>query len=156
MVFEVLVEDPRGTVTAPGFATVDPVTLERRNFRRFVGQDVKDGVGVVIDLPVARGNWRNVYIAGLLVAIGGLMLLVLSSAMQRRTRNAAANATSARDGRATVVPLHERLAQQIAALDAQHAHETDASDERQQAYEAQRAALKAALSDALADVTSTR
>ena len=157
VVFEVLLEDPRGTVTAPKFANVDPVTLERRNFRRYVGQDVPEGVRVLIDLPAPQTPGRNRYIAGLLVGIGFLMLLVLGRAVQKR---AGARAISTRAApmhqRPPSVSEHERIAQQIAALDTLHAQQHAPSDDVQIEYERRRSLLKRELAEALAGATAPR
>ncbi len=157
VVFEVLLEEPRGTVTAPNFANVDPVTLERRNFRRYLGQDVKEGERVLIDLPAAPTAGRNRYIAGLLVGIGFLMLLVLGRAVQKR---AGARATPTRAElvypRPPAAPAHERLAHEIAALDALYAQQQAPSDEVRVAYERRRVVLKSELADALAGATTLR
>lgn len=157
VVFEVLLEEPLGTVTAPKFANVDPVTLERRNFRRYVGQDVPDGVRVLIDLPAAQTPTRNRYIAGLLVAIGFLMLLVLGRAVQKRAgMRAAPTRAELLYPRAPDTPAHERIAQEIAALDALYSQHQSPSDDVRVAYEQRRARLKSELADALAGTTAAR
>ncbi len=157
VVFEILLEEPMGTVTAPGFANVDPVTLERRNFRRYLAQDVKDGVRVLIDLPASRTPFRNLYIAGLLVAIGCLMLLMLLRAVQARkgARTVALHPAITRQYQPGALD-HERLAQEIAALDALLAQQQSPTDEVRLAYERRRAELKASLADALAAVPASR
>jgi hypothetical protein len=161
VVFEVLIEEPQGSVIGAGFAAVDPVTLEKRNFRRFLAQDVKDGSVATIELPASKLPGRNLYIAGLLVAIGFLMLLVLSRAMQRRTNQASALSVPgplrARVApRVADAPLHERLAQEIAALDATFARQVAPSESVRTAYDARRAELKDALNEALASVQASR
>ena len=157
VVFEVLLEEPLGTVTAAGFANVDPVTLERRNFRRYLGQDVKEGVRVRIDLPAAQTPGRNRYIAGLLVGIGVLMLLVLGRAVQKRAGAPTPSARAElRYQPAPQPPEHERIAQEIAALDALHAQQPSPSDEVRLAYEQRRTLLKSELADALAGARTLR
>ena len=157
VVFEVLLEDPRGTVTAPKFANVDPVTLERRNFRRYVGQDVPEGVRVVIDLPAPQTPGRNRYIAGLLVGIGFLMLLVLGRAVQKRAgARAIPTRATPMHQRPPSVPEHERIAQEIAALDTLHAQQHAPSDDVQVVYERRRSLLKRELAEALAGATALR
>ncbi len=156
VVFEVLLEEPQGTVRGDGVAMVDPVTLENRNFRRFLSQDVRAGADFTIELPTTRTPGRNLYIAGLLVAIGFLMLLMLSRAMQRRASRGVGVMTTPGVVRARVAarvpeaPLHERLAQEIAALDATFARQGNPSDSVRAAYDARRAELKDALAEALA------
>ncbi len=162
VVFEILLEEPRGTVRGDGFAGVDPVTLENRTFRRFLAQDVKPGGDVTIELPTTRTPGRNLYIAGLLAAIGFLMLLVLSRAMQRRaSRHAGAAVTPAAlrakaAARAHEVPLSERLAQEIAALDATFARQVNPTDSVRAAYDERRQELKDALTEALATPNAVR
>ncbi len=162
VVFEVLLEEPQGTVFGPGFAAVDPVTLENRNFRRFLAQDMKPNAELTIELPTTRTPGRNLYIAGLLVAIGFLMLLVLSRAMQRRTAGRVRTAVSPNAIRSMVIarapetPLADRLAQEIAALDATFAKHATPSASMQAAYDERRRELKEALAEALATAGAKR
>jgi len=157
VVFELLLEDPQGTVAAEGFANVDPVTLERRNFRRFLAQDVKDGLRVEVDLPDVSTPARNLYISGLLIGIGLLMMIVLARAVQQRGNAPSASGhLNAPATRPRMVPEHQRLAQEIAALDTMFdAQALPTADERA-TYEQRRAHLKDALAGALAVVTVAR
>ena len=156
VVFEVLVEDPQGTVIGPSFTAVDPVTLENRNFRRYLAQDVKDGVRLIVDLPAAQTPARNLYISGLLVVIGFLMVFALARALQRR--GTGGNGTTARVGVSRVweTPLHERLAQEIVALDATFARVDSPSEMDARAHDQRRAELKDALGHALAVTTDSQ
>jgi hypothetical protein len=150
VVFEVLVEEAQSIVRGQGFAAVDPVALEGRNFRRFLAQDVKADADLVVEVPAGATPGRNLYIAGLLVAVGLLMMLALTRSMQR---------ASARRGKVEPtlrpqepdVPLSDRLAQEIAALDAMYAKQDSPSAAVTAAYEARRGELKAALAEALGD-----
>ena len=151
VVFEVLLEEPQGFVTGKGFANVDPITLEGRNFRRFLSQDVQSNAELIIELPSSGAPGRNLYIAGLLVAIGMLMMVVLMRSMQRRASQRVAVEPTLRP-RESDAPLHERLAQEIAALDETYARIADPSDMVQKAYNTRRSELKSALSRALADL----
>lgn len=151
VVFEVLLEEPQGFVTGKGFANVDPVTLEGRNFRRFLSQDVQSNAELIIELPSSGAPGRNLYIAGLLVAIGMLMMVVLMRSMQRRAANRVAVEPTMRP-RESDAPLHERLAQEIAALDETYARIAEPSDSVQKAYNTRRSELKNALGSALADL----
>ena len=151
VVFEVLLEEPQGFVTGKGFANVDPITLEGRNFRRFLSQDVQSNAELIIELPSSGLPGRNLYIAGLLVAIGMLMMVVLMRSMQRRASQRVAVEPTLRP-RESDAPLHERLAQEIAALDETYARIADPSDMVQKAYNTRRSELKSALSRALADL----
>jgi hypothetical protein len=160
VVFEVLLEEPQGMVRGEAFTLVDPVALEGRNFRRFLAQDVRPGARVIVELPTSRGLGRNMYVAALLVAIGFLMLLVLSRAMSRRRPASATETLAARReysaSRAGAAPLHERLASEIAALDTMYASQQSPSESVRVAYESRRAELVAALTDALAEQPAGR
>lgn len=151
VVFEVLLEEPEGFVTGQGFANVDPVTLEGRNFRRFLSQDVRPNAELIIELPSSGAPARNLYIAGLLVAIGLLMMVVLMRSMQRRASRRVAVEPSLRP-RESDAPLHERLAQEIAALDETYARIVEPSDAVKKAYDSRRSELKSALAAALAEM----
>lgn len=151
VVFEVLLEEPQGFVTGKGFANVDPVTLEGRNFRRFLSQDVQPNAELIIELPSSGAPGRNLYIAGLLVAIGMLMMVVLMRSMQRRAANRVAVEPTLRP-RESDAPMHERLAQEIAALDETYARIAEPSDTVKKAYDTRRSELKGALGVALADM----
>jgi hypothetical protein len=155
VVFEVLVEEAQGDVKGQGFAAVDPVTLEGRNFRRFLAQDVKADADLVVEVPAGATSGRNMYIAGLLVAVGFLMMLALTRSMQRAAAKRGRVAPTLRPQEPDV-PLSERLAQEIAALDAVYARQESPSASVTAAYEARRAELKAALTQALAEATAGR
>ncbi|MBC8087423.1 MAG: hypothetical protein H7Z40_09155 [Phycisphaerae bacterium] len=147
VVLEVLLEDPMGTVTGGGLVVTDPVTLENRNFRRFLAQDVADGASIEIKLPSGPSVGRNMYIAGLLVAIGTIMLLILWRAMQRNRAPAYVGLPPVRVKEA---PLTDRLAREIADLDATFARYDSPNDAVKLAYEERRAELKDALAAAMA------
>jgi hypothetical protein len=150
VVFEVLLEEPQGFVTGKGFANVDPVTLEGRNFRRFLSQDVQPNAELILELPSSGAPARNLYIAGLLLAIGLLMMVVLMRSMQRRAANRVAVAPTLRP-RESDAPMHERIAQEIAALDETYARIAEPSETVKKAYETRRSELKGALGAALAE-----
>jgi len=155
VVFEVLLEEQQGLVTGKGFANVDPVTLERRNFRRFLSQDVQPNAELIIELPSSGAPARNLYIAGLLIAIGMLMMVALMRSMQRRAANRVPVEPTMRP-RESEAPLHERLAQEIAALDETYARIAEPSDAVKKAYDIRRSELKGALGAALADTAARR
>jgi hypothetical protein len=155
VVFELLVEEAQGTVTGPGVTAVGPVTLEGRNFRRFLAQDMKPDTRIVVELPSSGLPTRNLYIAGLLVGLGFLMLLVLLRSMQRASSRRE-QATAALRRNPDDVPTADRLAQEIAALDAMYARQEQPSESVQKAYTQRRAELKQALTEALADTKVAR
>lgn len=147
VVLEVLLEDPMGTVNGAGLLAADPVTLENRNFRRFLAQDVPAGSVIEIKLPAGPSVGRNMYIAGLLGAIGTIMLLILWRAMQRKRAPSYVGLPPVRQKE---VPLADRLAREIADLDATYARYENPTDAVKQAYEERRAELKDALAAELA------
>lgn len=155
VVFEVLLEEPQGTVTGKGFTAVAPVALEGRNFRRFLAQDLPASAQLIVELPSSGASGRNLYIAGLLVAIGFFMLLFLMRSMQRKASRRTTTAPTLRPQEPDV-PLADRLAQEIAALDAVYARQSDPSDAVRVAYEQRRQELRAALEEALAGTTIGR
>jgi hypothetical protein len=85
-VLEVLIEEEKGSVTGAGLAEVDPVSLERRSFRRFMAQDVAANQVSVIALPqsaMSRLSGRP-FIIGLVVVAGSAMAFVLARALRRQ------------------------------------------------------------------------
>jgi hypothetical protein len=148
-VLEVLLEEPTGRVIGAGLASTDPITLENRTFRRFLAQDVKDGSAITVDLPSGPSIGRNLYIAALLGTIGVIMLLMLLRAMQRRKPITYAVQTVHAAERVEA-PLADRLAREIAALDATFARQDNPSDSLRAAYTERRAELKDALAAELA------
>lgn len=84
-IFEVLVEDEKGTVTGGRLKEQEPVTVERRAFRRFLGDDVPMNAVAVIDLPPSvRQTVDRRYLVVLTLVIGGAMILALARALNRR------------------------------------------------------------------------
>ena len=86
----------------------------------------------------------------ILLAIGLLMMVVLMRSMQRRAASRVAVEPTLRP-RESNAPIHERLAQEIAALDESYARIAQPSETVQKAYETRRRELKGALGAALAD-----
>lgn len=152
-VFEVLLEDTRGTVSNEHLTAVGNVNLEGRNFRRFLGQNMEAGERVIVELSSSRPISGNLYIASLLIVIGAAMLLMLSRAMSRR----APATTSAQIGVVQpALPVQEQLAREIAALDEIFARTANPSDEVRDAYEKRRSELRDALAGALAESGAPR
>lgn len=146
VVLEVLVEAPQASVEGASLTAVAPVTLEGRSFRRFLAQDVRPGGGFVIDVPLGGITVRNGFIAALLGAIGCLMLLALTRAMRRR-----GVAQASLLAKVEAPPLPDRLAQEVAALDARFAREAEPTEAVRRAYERRRAELTATLATALGE-----
>ncbi len=63
-----------------------PVALERRSFRRFLGDDVPANSVSLIDLPAAEkeGEIDPRYMIALTMIIGGSMVFALARALRRR------------------------------------------------------------------------
>ena len=153
-VFEVLLEESTGTVTNEHIGTVGVVNLEGRTFKRFLGRDVGAAEEVMLELPTSKPLGRGGYIAGLLIVIGAAMLLVLSRAMSRRAP--APVRVSVANVAAPELPLQERLAREIAALDDVFARTPNPTDDVREAYQRRRAELRDALAGALAESGTAR
>jgi len=83
-VYEVLIEEPTGTVTGASLKEVEPVAIEKRMFRRFLASDVPENAVSVIDLPpVQRASVDARYLVALTVLIGGSMVFALARALGR-------------------------------------------------------------------------
>ena len=85
-IFEVLVEEEKGSVVGAKLREQDPVVLERRSFRRFLADDVPLNSVAVIDLPPVgtAGTVDRRYLVLLTVVIGGAMIFALARALSRR------------------------------------------------------------------------
>ncbi len=144
-VLEVLAEDPQATVTAPKIAETAPASIDGRNFRRFLGNDVPASGVLEMDLPGSGQSQKTRIVYSLIGAIGLAMLLSLARAFGRRTmpRTAGALSAAAADREA------ERLARQIADLDAKFERAREPDDTARLAYQAERTRLKDALTTAL-------
>jgi len=155
VVFEVLLEDEGARVEGEGFTKVAPVTLEGRRFQRWLAQDLRADSRLAVIVP-ARGALSSTQLRnyGIAIAAGFFALLLIGRSMQRsRARGTSAGELPARPTlrpREPDAPLADRLAAEIAALDATYARQSAPSDAVRQAYEARRAELKAALAAVLA------
>jgi hypothetical protein len=149
-VLEVLAEEPNATVTAPGLARVDPVTVEGRTFGRFLAQEVAQGAVLRIEVPRDGAGMRRAWLISLLAATAAAMTLVLVR-VSRRRRSPERVSIRPRGGERP----SERYAREIAELDAR-AEAADLTAETRAAYAARRAELKAALTRALDEETARR
>jgi hypothetical protein len=155
VVLEVLLEEPEATVQGANLVAVEPVGLEGRQFLRFLAQDVRPGATITIDTPTSGLGGRGLYVTTLLGAIGLLMLITLFRAAQRNQRPA--GTTPPRLATLAVeVPTPERLAREIADLDAAFAAQSAPSDSVRLAYTRRREELADALRTELAAGGSTR
>ena len=85
-VYEVLIEDETGSVSGPNIKEDDPVTVEERSFRRFLGSNIPQNSVAMIDLPPAASG-RAIdprFMVALTLVIGGAMIFALARALRRR------------------------------------------------------------------------
>ncbi len=148
VVLEVLIEDPEASVSGANLVRTEPVALEGRQFQRFLAQDVRAGDTIVVTAPRSGLVGRGLYVSVLLGAIGFLMLLALLRAGVRRQRPI--GAATPRPSLVPEVPTPERLAREIADLDAAFAAQASPSDAVRIAYERRREELAAVLREELA------
>jgi hypothetical protein len=85
-IYEILIEEKTGSVTGPHLKEVDAVTVDDRNFRRFLASDMPENSVAVIDLPAppATHSIDPRYLVALTLVIGGSMILALAQALRRR------------------------------------------------------------------------
>jgi hypothetical protein len=85
-IYEMMIEEKAGSVTGPHVREVDPVTVEGRNFRRFLASDMPENSVAVIDLPPPPTD-RAIdprYMVAITLLIGGTMVVALARALRRR------------------------------------------------------------------------
>ena len=141
----VLVEEDGARVTGGTLALADSQVIEGRRFRRWSGKVPASATVTVAFAGVAgRPTWRT--LAALVAPVAGA-LAVAGWWLLRRPRRTPTAPTPTRDA----------LLDAIAALDARYAgREGDTPPDEWQRYQAERAALKARLEDALAAPGATR
>ena len=138
-----LVEERDAQVRGGTLTLVDSQVVQGRSFRRWTGQ-VPAGGGVVVRVPEADRLASAQIVAALVAAVA----LVLGLASWRLLR---------RQPRGATPESPDRLLDVIAALDARYlGREAETPPEQWQAYEAERARLKAALEATLAEASPTR
>ena len=145
-VLEVLVEDPGATASGGGLVEQRPVALEGRSFRRFLGQDVRTGSTVTINVGAPTGSGGNQFVLVLIIATAGIMSIALAFALTRRRPRRQAP-------RVAPPVAAEHLARDIAELDDAFERMTSPTDADREAYRTRRDVLKARLADALAKET---
>ena len=141
-VLEVLIEDPAGSATGAGVVEVDPVSAEGRTFRRFLAADAPASGVLILRMPRAARFGRGTYLSIVLLAIGTAMLIVLARSFSRRRPLV--------PGRIDLPDDPDRLAREVAALDAAFERMPAPTDEARAAYQARRQELKQRLAAALA------
>jgi hypothetical protein len=140
-VLEVLVEDPRGTATGAGLVEADPVQVEGRPFKRFLAQDVAAPALIEVTAPGPEATASGLRVMLVVTAIGAAMLLGLGMAFMRGGPKAFARRRAADP---------ERLALEVAALDAAFEALASPTEAQKAAHYVKRAQLKGRLSAALA------
>lgn len=151
-VLEVLAEDPQATVVAPKIAETAPASMDGRNFRRFLGNDVPANGVLEMDLPGSGQAQKTRIVLSLVAAIALAMLVSLARAFgRRRSPGSPSLATAAAADREA-----ERLARQIADLDAKFERGREPDSVARAAYDAERSRLKGALTSALISRDSSR
>jgi hypothetical protein len=147
---EVLLEEPNATATAPGLTRVDPVSVESRTFNRFLAQDVASGGVLRIEIPTTRRASRRAWFIAIVASAIAAMTVVFI-----RAARSAKPPTTPRQPRAAESSV-DRLARQIAELDARVESTPDLTDEERAAFAHRRAELKTALANALDDESRHR
>ena len=149
-VLEVLAEDPRATVTGAKLARVAPVTIQGRPFTRFLAQDVPANAVFSVDEPRPGATSPDKrYLTVLAITLAVLMLGVLGFVLTRRRLVAAPGVEPAPALSAAPPGAAQRLAREIAALDADFEGQPAPSDQSRAAYTERRNALKQELARAL-------
>ena len=83
---EVLVEAPNADVSGAGLERTDPVSVEGRNFSRFLADEVPANAVVRVDLLGVAISRNNMWKYLLLIGIGAAMLLALARLAMRPRR----------------------------------------------------------------------
>jgi hypothetical protein len=82
--YEILIEEKSGSVTGPRIREVDPVTVEERNFRRFLASEMPANSVAVIDLPAPPSRAIDPrFLVAITLVLGGTMILALALALRR-------------------------------------------------------------------------
>jgi hypothetical protein len=83
-IYEILIEERAGSVTGPHLREMDPVTVDERNFRRFLASDMPENSVATIDLPASPARAIDPrYLVAITLVIGGTMVLALAQALRR-------------------------------------------------------------------------
>ena len=140
-VFEVLIEDPSGTARGAQLREVDAFSADGRTFKRFLAQDVAAHGVLVVGAPQPQGSARERSVYAIAMGVAFLLLIGLGIA---RWRIRHARTVHGPDEDA------ERIAREIADLDAVAERFDSADAGRAAEYQAARAVLKDRLTDVLA------
>ena len=84
-IFEIMIEEKAGSVTGPHLREVDPVTVDERNFRRFLASDMPENSVAVINLPAPPARAVDPrFLVAITLVLGGSMVVALAQALRRR------------------------------------------------------------------------
>lgn len=148
-VLEVLLEEQTGRVDGGALQALGPVTVEGRNFSRFLGRDIPAGAAVSIVVPDRAPAALPPWAPGALLGI--VSLLVVALAMRRRP--AAAPVTTATTAGGPATWSAAELQEALEGVNQVLSSETTAAAARP-ALETYRAELEAALARSLASPPS--
>jgi hypothetical protein len=148
-VLEVLLEEASARVVAPGLARQDAVSLEGRQYQRYLAERVP--AGAIVDVAVDAAPSRRFGGVAVGVLFAAAAALALGTVAGRRAAPAAAWLTASDD---TTTP--DALAAAIAALDNVMDGSARAGTAARDTYSARRAELKARLTAALARARASR
>lgn len=150
-VFELLMEDPRGSVEGIQVREMEAATIDGRTFRRLLAQDLPASAVARVDMPAPPGRNTRVLVA-VAVTVASLMLLALLMWWSRRR-------VALPSGQETPAPTPvapppaasvDAMIAELAALDARHERAAGADVAADAAYRERRAELKARIERALA------
>jgi 5-hydroxyisourate hydrolase-like protein (transthyretin family) len=140
---EVLAEPQQAVVQGARLAEVERASVEGRVVRRWLADSVDAGSVVHIELPPIALDRRSLYVAGVLLSIGIVMLLSLTRSFKRRAPHV--NLPGMPD-----LEPPETIARRIVDLDTRFQRRKSPTDAERAHYEDQRAELKDRLNEALA------
>lgn len=140
---EILSEPQQAVVQGPRLTEVERASVEGRVVRRWLADSVPAGSVVTVELPPISLDRRALYVAGILLAIGVVMLLSLTRSFRQRAPNIST------PGMRSFEPP-EGIAREIVNLDTRFQKKKAPTDAEVAYYEDQRAELKDRLNEALA------
>jgi hypothetical protein len=85
-VLEVLLEEPKATVSGTTVAEVAPTATAGRSFRRFLGQNVPARSQLRIDVPFTLADARSIYFVAVATVCGLAMVAAIAVAVLARRR----------------------------------------------------------------------
>ncbi|HET7623080.1 MAG TPA: hypothetical protein VFK39_14340 [Gemmatimonadaceae bacterium] len=154
-VLEVLLEEPGARATGARLSQVAAVSLEGRNFNRFLAQDAPRNAVLTITAPAPGTPPLSERFQVVLVAVIALVMFGALAVTFSRRRAAAGTPGGSVAVAAAPPPVPAegeeaaRIAREIAELDAAHERNGKGGAEADEAYRARRAELKQALAAAL-------